>query len=111
MAFIKRRLFEGKGFKICDKEYKLKITENITEQDDGARFNPYVGGLLSEDNTISQGTTKTYEKMPSFDTNDFAGLKLNQAIYRIYSGGGIKGPGIVYLHPIYKPKLKSYFEQ
>ncbi len=100
-----------KASKICDKEYKLKITENITEQDDGARFNPYVGGLLSEDNTISQGTTKTYEKMPSFDTNDFAGLKLNQAIYRIYSGGGIKGPGIVYLHPIYKPKLKSYFEQ
>ncbi len=100
-----------KASKICDKEYKLKITENITEQDDGARFNPYVGGLLSEDNTISQGTTKTYEKMPSFDTNDFAGLKLNQAIYRIYSGNGIKGPGIVYLHPIYKPKLKSYFEQ
>ncbi|MCL4322211.1 MAG: type IV secretory system conjugative DNA transfer family protein [Deltaproteobacteria bacterium] len=100
-----------KASKICDKEYKLKITENITEQDDGARFNPYVGGLLSEDNTISQGTTRTYEKMPSFDTNDFADLKLNQAIYRIYSGNGIKGPGIVYLHPIYKPKLKSYFEQ
>ncbi|MHB1697378.1 MAG: type IV secretory system conjugative DNA transfer family protein [bacterium] len=99
-----------KASKICDKEYKLKITENITEQDDGAAFNPYVGGLLSDDNTISQGTTKTYEKMPSFDTDDFAGLKLNQAVYRIYSGFEAKGPGIVYLHPIYRPKTKSYFD-
>ncbi len=99
-----------KASKICDKEYKLKITENITEQDDGARFNHYIGGLLSDDNTISQGTTKTYEKTQSFDTDDFANLKLNQAVYRIYSGAEIKGPGIVYLHPIYKPKLKSYFD-
>ncbi len=99
-----------KASKICDKEYKLKITENITEQDEGARFNPYIGGLLSDDNTISQGTTKTYEKIQSFDTDDFANLKLNQAIYRIYSGAGIKGPGIVYLHPIYKPKLSGYFD-
>ena len=99
-----------KASKICDKEYKLKITENITEQDDRAVFNPYIGKLLSDDNTISQGTTKTYEKMPSFDTDDFAGLKLNQAVYRIYSGGEVKGPGIVYLHPIYRPKAKSYFD-
>ncbi|MHB8232590.1 MAG: type IV secretory system conjugative DNA transfer family protein [bacterium] len=100
-----------KASKICDKEYKLKITENITEQDDGAAFNPYVGGLISDDNTISQGTTKTYEKMPSFDTDDFAGLKLNQAVYRIYSGSEIKGPGVVYLHPIYRPKTRSYFDE
>ena len=99
-----------KASKICDKEYKLKITENITEQDDRAVFNPYIGKLLSDDNTISQGTTKTYEKMPSFDTDDFAGLKLNQAVYRIYSCGEVKGPGIVYLHPIYRPKAKSYFD-
>ena len=99
-----------KASRICDKEYKLKITENITEQDDRAVFNPYIGKLLSDDNTISQGTTKTYEKMPSFDTDDFAGLKLNQAVYRIYSGGEVKGPGLVYLHPIYRPKTKSYFE-
>ncbi|MDA8053537.1 MAG: type IV secretory system conjugative DNA transfer family protein [Deltaproteobacteria bacterium] len=99
-----------KASKICDKEYKLKITENITEQDDRAVFNPYIGKLLSDDNTISQGTTKTYEKMPSFDTDDFAGLKLNQAVYRIYSGEEVKGPGIVYLHPIYRPKAKSYFD-
>ncbi len=99
-----------KASKICDKEYKLKITENITEQDDRAVFNPYIGKLLSDDNTISQGTTKTYEKIPSFDTDDFAGLKLNQAVYRIYSGGEVKGPGIVYLHPIYRPKAKSYFD-
>ena len=100
-----------KASKICDKEYKVKITENITEQDDRAIFNPYIGKLLSDDNTISQGTTKTYEKMPSFDTDDFAGLKLNQAVYRIYSGGEVKGPGIVYLHPIYRPKSKSYFDE
>ncbi len=100
-----------KASKICDKEYKLKITENITEQDEGASFNPYVGGLLSDDNTISSGTTKTYEKMPSFDTDDFAGLKLNQAVYRIYSGTEVKGPGIVYLHPIYRRKTKSYFDK
>ncbi len=100
-----------KASKICDKEYKLKITENITEQDDRAVFNPYIGKLLSDDNTISQGTTKSYEKLPSFDTNDFAGLKLNQAVYRIYSGGEVKGPGLVYLHPIYEPKTKSYFEE
>ncbi len=99
-----------KASRICDKEYKLKITENITEQDDRAVFNPYIGKLLSDDNTISQGTTKTYEKLPSFDTDDFAGLKLNQAVYRIYSGGEVKGPGLVYLHPIYRPKTKSYFE-
>ncbi len=99
-----------KASRICDKEYKLKITENITEQDDRAVFNPYIGKLLSDDNTISQGTTKTYEKMPSFDTDDFAGLKLNQAVYRIYSGGEVKGPGLVYLHPIYEPKTKSYFD-
>lgn len=99
-----------KASKICDKEYKLKITENITEQDDGARFNPYIGGLLSDDNTISQGTTKTYEKTQSFDTDEFANLKLNQAIYRVYSGNEIKGPGIVYLHPIYRPKLSGYFD-
>jgi hypothetical protein len=99
-----------KASKICDKEYKLKITENITEQDEGSTFNPYVGGLLADDNTISQGTTKTYEKMPSFDTDDFAGLKLNQAVYRIYSGFEVKGPGLVYLHPIYRPKTKSYFD-
>ena len=98
-----------KASKICDKEYRLKITENITEQDDRAVFNHYIGKLLSDDNTISQGTTKTYEKMPSFDTDDFANLKLNQAVYRIYSGGEIKGPGIVYLHPIYRPKTNSYF--
>ncbi len=100
-----------KASKICDKEYKVKITENITEQDDRTIFNPYIGKLLSDDNTISQGTTKTYEKMPSFDTDDFAGLKLNQAVYRICSGGEIKGPGIVYLHPIYRPKSKSYFDE
>ncbi len=100
-----------KASKICDKEYKLKITENITEQDDRAIFNPYIGKLLSDDNTISQGTTKTYEKMPSFDTDDFAGLKLNQAVYRIYSGNEVKGPGIVYLHPIYRPKTKSCFDK
>ena len=100
-----------KASKICDKEYKLKITENITEQDDRAVFNPYIGKLLSDDNTISQGTTKTYEKMPSFDTDDFANLKLNQAVYRIYSGNEVKGPGIVYLHPIYRRKTKSYFEK
>jgi len=100
-----------KASKICDKEYKLKITENITEQDDRAIFNPYIGKLLSDDNTISQGTTKTYEKMPSFDTDDFAGLKLNQAVYRIYSGNETKGPGIVYLHPIYRPRTKSYFDK
>ena len=99
-----------KASKICDKEYKLKITENITEQDDKAVFNPYIGKLLSDDNTISQGTTKTYEKMPSFDTDVFANLKLNQAVYRVYSGGDVKGPGIVYLHPIYRPKAKSYFD-
>jgi hypothetical protein len=99
-----------KASKICDKEYKLKITENITEQDDRAVFNPYIGKLLSDDNTISQGTTKTYEKMPSFDTDVFANLKLNQAVYRVYSGGEVKGPGIVYLHPIYKPKTKSWFD-
>ncbi len=99
-----------KASKICDKEYKLKITENITEQDEGASFNSYVGGLISDDNTISKGATKTYEKMPSFDTDDFANLKMNQAVYRIYSGSGIKGPGIVYLHPIYRPKTKSYFD-
>ena len=99
-----------KASKICDKEYKLKITENITEQDDRAVFNPYIGKLLSDDNTISQGTTKTYEKMPSFDTDVFANLKLNQAVYRVYSGGDVKGPGIVYLHPIYRPKTKSYFD-
>jgi hypothetical protein len=99
-----------KASKICDKEYKLKITENITEQDDRAVFNPYIGKLLSDDNTISQGTTKTYEKMPSFDTDGFANLKLNQAVYRIYSGGEVKGPGIVYLHPIYRPKTKSWFK-
>jgi|GEM_PF-1235515 len=98
-----------KASRICDKEYKLKITENITEQDDRAVFNPLIGKLLSNDNTISQGTTKTYEKLPSFDTDDFAGLKLNQAVYRIYSGAEMKGPGIVYLHPFYLPKTKSYF--
>jgi hypothetical protein len=100
-----------KASKICDKEYKLKITENITEQDDRAVFNPYIGKLLSDDNTISQGTTKTYEKMPSFDTDGFANLKLNQSVYRVYSGGEVKGPGIVYLHPIYRPKTKSWFEE
>ncbi|MHB1546627.1 MAG: type IV secretory system conjugative DNA transfer family protein [bacterium] len=100
-----------KASKICDKEYKVKITENITEQDDRAIFNPYIGKLLSDDNTISQGTTKTYEKMPSFDTDDFARLKLNQAVYRISSGDEVKGPGIVYLHPIYRPKGKSYFDK
>ncbi|MGC8554918.1 MAG: type IV secretory system conjugative DNA transfer family protein [Candidatus Acidulodesulfobacterium sp.] len=99
-----------KASKICDKEYKLKITENITEQDDRAVFNPYIGKLLSDDNTISQGTTKTYEKMPSFDTDAFANLKLNQAVYRVYSGGEAKGPGIVYLHPIYRRKTKSWFD-
>ncbi len=83
-----------KASKICDKEFKAKITENITEQDDSARFNSYIGGLLSDDNTISQGTSKTMEKMPAFDTDDFANLKLNQAIYRIYSDKAIKGPGI-----------------
>lgn len=99
-----------KASKICDKEYKMKVTENITEQDDGARFNHYIGGLLSDDNTISQGTTKTYEKTMSFDTDEFANLKLNQAIYRICSGDKIKGPGIVYLHPIYKSRLSGYFD-
>lgn len=99
-----------KASKICDKEYKVKITENITEQDDGTRFNHYIGGLLSDDNTISQGTTKTYEKIMSFDTDEFANLKLNQAIYRICSGDKINGPGIVYLHPIYKSRLSGYFD-
>jgi len=99
-----------KASKICDKEFKAKITENITEQDDSARFNSYIGGLLSDDNTLSQGTSKTMEKMPAFDTDDFANLKLNQAIYRIYSDKGIKGPGIAYLHPYYFSKYKSYFD-
>ncbi|MHB1663763.1 MAG: hypothetical protein ACYCT7_00675, partial [bacterium] len=58
----------------------------------------------------SQGTSKTMEKMPAFDTDDFANLKLNQAIYRIYSDKGIKGPGIVYLHPYYLSKYRSYFD-
>ncbi len=100
-----------KASKICDKEFKVKITENITEQDEGARFNVNIGGLLSDDNTISQGTTKTMEKMPAFDTDDFANLKLNQAIYRIYSGKTVEGPGIVYLHPFYRSKYKSYFDR
>jgi len=65
---------------------------------------------LSDDNTISQGTTKTYEKIMSFDTDEFANLKLNQAIYRICSGDKINGPGIVYLHPIYKSRLSGYFD-
>ena len=99
-----------KASKICDKEFKAKITENITEQDDSAKFNSYIGGLLSDDNTLSQGTSKTMEKMPAFDTDDFANLKLNQAIYRIYSDKGIKGPGIVYLHPYYLSKYRSYFD-
>ena len=99
-----------KASKICDKEFKAKITENITEQDDSARFNSYIGGLLSDDNTISQGTSKTMEKMPAFDTDDFANLKLNQAIYRIYSDKAIKGPGIAYLHPYYFSKYKGYFD-
>ncbi len=99
-----------KASKICDKEFKAKITENITEQDDGAKFNSYIGGLLSDDNTLSQGTSKTMEKMPAFDTDDFANLKLNQAIYRIYSDKGIKGQGIVYLHPYYLSKYRSYFD-
>ena len=99
-----------KASKICDKEFKIKITENVTEQDDGASFNPYIGRLISDDNTISQGTTRTYEKMPSFDTDDFARLKLNQAVYRIDSGEETAGPGIVYLHPIYRPKTRSYFD-
>ncbi len=99
-----------KASKICDKEYKLKITENITEQDDRALYNPYIGGLLSDNNTLSQGTTRTYEKNPSFDTDDFANLMLNQGIYRIYSGSVMKGPGIVYLHPIYRPKTRGYFD-
>ena len=99
-----------KASKICDKEFKAKITENITEQDDSARFNSYIGGLLSDDNTLSQGTSKTMEKMPAFDTDDFANLKLNQAIYRIYSDKAIKGPGIAYLHPYYFSKYKGYFD-
>lgn len=98
-----------KASRICDKEYRLKITENITEQDEGATFNPYIGGLIADDNTLSQGTTRTFEKTPYFDTDDFAKLKLNQAVYRIYSGGEMKGPGIVYLHPVYRPKGLSYF--
>jgi hypothetical protein len=100
-----------KASKICDKEFKVKITKNITEQDEGARFNANIGGFLSDDNTISQGTTKTMEKMPAFDTDDFANLKLNQAIYKIYAGNTVKGPGIVYLHSFYRSKYKSYFDQ
>lgn len=99
-----------KASRICDKEFKIKITENVTEQDEGASFNSYIGRLISDDNTISQGTTKTYEKMPSFDTDDFARLKLNQAVYMIHSGDKSVGPGIVYLHPIYKPKTSGYFD-
>ena len=96
---------------LCGREYRFKVSYNLSESGHNARVSVLTGKALSHRANISASKSYSTHNDFRFDGKTFMELRNAQSVTIAYDGVNPLPPTFCYLKPYYNDPNKSYFQQ